>query len=228
MALQLLNYSNLRFLKGFTPTLEDKLCYIPEQITVTNTAILSLTVRADNSPDGIIISGNIETEISSVISNNLYVYNAILNLAELNLVPGNKITATFGVVVVNITIQAQEPEVTQIAFLNEWNEYEYFETTGILTKTPNATQTTTVIASNGTLHEKIVSIELGEEYKLSTGYIHTQAEVDWLTKILNAQRLFILIAAEWVEVILTTKKLESYKTRTYLPIYALTFKKAIV
>lgn len=226
---QIAQLQNLIFLKGKTPAVANKLCYIPNAITVTNKAILSLTVlETEEAPTEIVISGDIEATISTGIANDLLVYNAIVNLNELGLVKGNTIVITFGSLVINVTIKGNEPEETLIAFENEWGEDEFFNCTGFLTKTPSISDTTTQLAVNGKELTKVVSIDYGEEFSLNTGFIYSQEEVDWLATILKAKRKFVYLNGEPIEVILTTKKLETYETRQYAQSFKLQFKRALV
>lgn len=226
---QIEQFQNLYFLKGKTPTIANKLCYIPANISVTNKAVLSLTVLATvAAPTAINITGDITTTISGSIANNLYVYNAIVNLSTLGLVAGNQITITFGSLSVNVTIRKNEPEETLLAFENEWGELEFFNCLGFISKTPTVNETTTEVAVDGKELTKIVSIDYGVEYSLDTGYIYSQEEVDWLAYILKAKKKYIFENGNWVEISLTTNKLEVYKTREYLKAYRLTFKRALV
>ena len=222
-------YANVKFLKGKNPVTPNKLCYIPENITVTKNAVLSLTYQNQSISD-IEITGDITASITtgSAVPNAI-VHNAIINLADFNLSPGNNITISFGSIQVNVSIKDTEPEVNTIAFLNEWNEYEFFETTGFLTKTNNIKKTTTTIAVNGEDYTKVVEIDLGVEYTLNTGYIYSQQEVDWLARILENKRFFLYTQENgFVEMDLTTSNLEVYETRNYLKAYTLKFKKATV
>lgn len=221
-------FQNLWFLRGETPTVTDKLCYVPDSITVTNKAIISLTLRADVAPTEIDITGDVTATISTSIADGLYVYNALVNLADYTLVSGNTITITFGSLVVNLTIKANEAEQNQIAFENEWGEFEYVEFTGQLVKASDADKTTQQLAIEGTKHTKVVSIDIGEEYSINTGWIYSQEEVDWLGRILKAHRIYIYEGTTPIEVELTTKKMELYRTREYLKDYTLKFKKAII
>lgn len=222
------DYSNLSFLKGKTPTVANKLCYIPEYITITENAKLSLTVLADAFPGNLVVTGAINHQISGSLSNNLYVYNAILNLKNLGLVTGDVIQITFGTLVINATIKTAEAEENILAFQNEWGEYEYFNTTGFLTKTDAVRKITTDLAVEDETQTKIVSIDAGVDYTLNTGYIYTQEEKDWLTKILQSKRVFLYEDTAFTEIILTTTKLQRYKTREHVASYNLQFKKAII
>lgn len=221
-------FSNISFLPGKTPVVANKLCYIPEYITITENAILSLSVLADAFPGNLVVTGAINHQISGSLANDLYVYNAILNLSNLGLVTGDVIQITFGTLVVNATIKPSQPEENIIAFENEWKEYEYFSTTGFLTKTDAIIKTTTELAVEDEKQSKIVTIDAGIDYTLNTGYIYSQQEKDWLTKILQAKRVFFYEDNDFTEIILTTTKLERYKTRENMASYNLQFKKAII
>lgn len=220
-------FQNVRFLNGRTPAVANKLCYIPSNITVTKNAIISLSIQASAAPN-IEIAGDITATIVGVINNDLYVYNAIINLTDYVLVSGNAFTITFGAAIVNVTIKPDEPEMHLLAFENEWNEYEFFETCGFLTRAKTASQTLSEIAEDGTKHTKIVTIDIGKEYVLNTGWIYSQEEVDWLSEMLNSKKVFLYEGTMPVEVVLTTKKLELYKTREFFRSYNIQFKKAVV
>ena len=225
---ELAAYSNLKFLTGETPTIANKLCYIPTTIYVTKNAVLSLSVLAMIAPTEIVITGDVTATIGTSIANDLYVYNAIVNLADFTLATGNALTITFGSLTVNVVIKKDEPETTIIAFENEWRCYEFFETTGFLTIDKSADKTTTELQVEGEKHTKVVSIDIGVSYTLNTGYIYTQEEVEWLTKILQAKRIFIYQNNTPVEITLETKTLQLYKTREHSHAYSIKFKKAIV
>lgn len=225
---QIAQYANLKFLTGKTPVIPNKLCYIPNTIYVTKKAVLSLSLLASASPSQIVITGAVTATIGVSAANNLYVYNALINLSEFALTTGNAITITYGSLAVNVVIKKEEPEVNILAFENEWREYEFFETTGFLTTTKNAEKTDTEIQIEGEIHTKTVSIKIGKDYIINTGYILTQEEVDWLSELLNSKRVFLYEGTNPVEIILETKSLQVYKTREYGRSYLLKFKKAIV
>ena len=80
----------------------------------------------------------------------------------------------------------------------------------------------------GEKHTKVVAIDKGVDYTINTGYLYTQAEVDWLERMLYAKRKFIFIDDQPIEIIMETKSIETYKTREYTKGYPLKFRKAIV
>lgn len=222
------NFSNVRFLTGKTPTEINKLCYIPSTIHVTKNAVLSLSCLSTDALTAIEITGDVTATLSSVIADNLLVYNAIVNLTALDLEVGNSITITFGDVTLNVVIKPEGLEQNILAIQNEWKEYEFFECTGALKMAPTAKQTTTELADEATKHTKIVSIDSGVDYEINTGDVYSQDEIDWLSKILDSKRVFIYRNGEPVEIILSTNSLDTYETRRAYSAFKLKFKKAIV
>lgn len=222
------SFQNIRFLRGKTPATPNKLCYIPSAITVTRKAVISLSVLATTAPTDIVVTGDYTGTFSSVINNDLYVYNAILNLEPLGLVPGNTINVVFGSLSLDVYIQDDVPETKLLAFENEWLTHEFFECKGFFTEEKTANQTTTTIQDVDVEHTKITEIESGVNYVINTGWIHTRSEIEWLSKVLDSKRVFMYENNEPVEIVLTTKKLEVYKTRENLRSYNLKFKKARV
>lgn len=222
------NYSNVRFLTGKTPTVTNKLCNVPSTIHVTKNAVLSLSCLSTELLNEIVITGDVTATLTTGIADNLLVYNAIVNLSALDLAVGNAITITFGVMVVNIVIKEENIEHTILAFENEWKEYENFECTGKLQIDTTADVTETKIQVEGDTQTKVVSIDSGKTYTVNTGPIYSQAEIEWLAKILEAKRKFIYINGEPVEIVITTKSLNTYETRKAFNSYKLKFKKAIV
>jgi hypothetical protein len=225
---QVAQYANLYFLTGKTPVILNKLCNIPQTIYVTKKAVLSLSLLANTPPSQIVITGAVSAIIGTSIASNLYVYNAIVNLKDFTLATGDAITITYGSLVVNVVIKKEVPETRLLAFENEWKEYEFFETTGFLIENKNADKTDTEIQIEGEKHTKTVSIDIGKDYTLNTGFIYSQDEVIWLSKILEAKRIFLYEGTNPVEIILETKSMQIYKTRDTGKSFALKFKKAIV
>ena len=223
------NFQNVKFLKGATPIVPNKLSYIPSKIYVTSQGKISVSVFSEEDPGDInILVGAAAFSISGFIAGDLYVYNAIVDLSEYELNPQDLVSITFAGITTEVIIIEAPTETNLIAFENEWNEYELFETTGFLTTNHTNKKVSTILQVEGQKHTKVVSIDPGKTYTLNTGWIYTQEEVEWLSNILNSKRIFIYEAGEPIEIELTTKSLEVYKTRDHLRSYNLKFKKAIV
>ncbi len=221
-------YQNIMFLKGKTPKVTGRLSYIPTNIVVSNQAIIQLSVLSATAPASASITGAITASISNGLADGLYVYTLLVNLAEYTLVQADAIAITFGGQTVNVQIDNSFVERNTIAFENEWGEYEFFETKGFLSRTSTVDKKTQSKSEDGLSHERILEAPEDAEFSLNTGYIFSQAEVDWISKILNSKRVFIYLEGEPVEVILTTKKMDVYETRNFINSYSLNFKKAIV
>lgn len=195
---------------------------------IDDVQVLSTPMSYTLEDSNIYITGDITQTLATSIDPSNYVYNALVNLASLNLSVGNQINIAFADLDVNVVITEDAIASTMIAFENEWREYEFFECRGALTKSPTAEPTKTVLQVEGTKHTKTVSIDSGADYILNTGWIYTQEEADWLARLLDSKRVFIYIDGSPVEVDMQTKKLDIFKTRENMRSYNLKFKKAIV
>lgn len=220
-------YQNLKFLKGNSPKVAGRASYIPSKIYVSNKGIIQLSVISENAPPQADITGDITATINGGLANGLYLYTLVLNLSEYALVNGNEINVAFGGQSLDIQIHNDYMALNTISFENEWGEYEYFETKGIFTEISTVKQKYQSNSKEGLSHTRILQADEDAEFSLSTGYIQTQEEVRWLSKILNAKRLFLYLEGQPVEVILTVKKMLVYQTRNHTNSYQLTFKKAI-
>lgn len=222
------SWQNVKFLTGKTPNVENKLNYLPKTVYLTKDAVLSLSVISESALSEISINGDVSATLLTVLSGDYLVYNAIVNLSELDLEVGNEITIVFGGFYQKVIIKPSGLEQTILAFENEWREYEFFECTGTLKIADNADQTTTVLQEDGVTRRQIVSIDNDKTYTVSTGHIYSQDEIDWLAYLLKSRRVFIYQDNEPIEIVLSTKSLSTYETRTAFNAYDLKFTKAII
>lgn len=221
------SFTNVKFINGKTPVIEDKLCYLPEKITTTKDAILALSFLSETQPDSIEISGDITQSIGvSTLANDIY--TAIVNLSDFNLSTGNVIDINVSGQSVNVTIKDTEPEHTLIAFENEWQCPEYFMCTGQLKITNRSGWSTTKIDLNGDEYTKILETNQPIEFSIDTGFIYSQEECDWLVNIFKSKRMFVFIKGKRIEVEPSIRRLEVYRTRKNLKSYNLKFRKAII
>lgn len=222
------NYENLYFLKGKTPKVTNRASYIPSQITVTNQALIALSVISETAPTQINITGAITQTILGGLQDGKYIYTALVNLASYVLVDKDEITISFDAKTINVQIDNTFIERNTIAFENEWSEFEFFETKGFFVRTAEVDQQQTNRATDGQTKTIILEADEDESFTLNTGYIQTWGEVNWLSKILFAKQVFIWIDNDWLPVILTNKNMQVYETRNHIHSYNLQFKKAIV
>jgi len=222
------NYTNLKFLKGRTPVVANKLSFIPENITISNKSIIQLSIISIINPGNAILTGAIETTILNSLPVDVYVYTLLLNLNDYELSHGDVFTVTFGTKTLVVTINNVYTELHTIAFENEWETYEFFETKGKFTKDLETGKTIFNKSIEGQAHTRVIEAIEEPGFTLNTGYIQSQEEIEWFSKILKAKRIFIYENNVPTEVILETNKLTIYKTREYLNSYNLNFKKAII
>ena len=221
-------YSNVLFLPGKTPSVTDKFCYTPLELTLTKDAVLILSAKRTDDVNTITITGDVNNTIGSSVVDGRFGYSALINLSPLNLSEGNVININWAGFDYTINIKSKSLEQTLIAFENEWRNFEMFECTGSVIITNDAKQTTTELQVEAEKQTKIVDIDSGGTFSINTGWIYSQEEVDWLSRILESKRVFVYQSGIPIEVILTTKNLELYKTRDNLKSYTLKFKKAVV
>lgn len=222
------SYQNLKFLKGRTPSVNGRLCYIPQNIVCTNKAKLQLTVVSKNAPVQALLTGAVTATINGGLQNELYAYSFFVNLEEYLLSQGDVLNMAIGTQSVNITIDNDYTELHTIAFLNEWGVYEYFETRGFLTENATVKQRTFSKSVDGKSYEKVIEADEDADFYLNTGFINSKEEVVWLSKILNAKRCFVYFDGAPVEVVLQMNSMQVYETRNHINAFRLRFKKAIV
>lgn len=228
ITLSVANYTNLRFLKGRSPSVPNRLSYIPQKITVSSQAIIQLTILSENAPLSAQLSGAITATINGGLNNGLYIYSLLLNLAQYSLTQGDVFNLVFGDQ--NLTVQIDDDyiELNTLAFENEWGTYEFFETRGNLIEEAVVKQTLFSRALDGKNQSRILEADEDTEFTLNTGFIQTLNEVNWLKRILYAKRCFFYVDNKPVEIILVTKRLRIYESRNHVHAYQIRFKRAIV
>lgn len=221
------NYRNLYFLKGKTPGITDRACYIPQNITCTNNALIAISVINEDAPQQAFISGAISATIQGGEQDGNYLYTAWFNLADYVLNDKDEIVLNYDGKTVNVQIDNNYIERNTLAFENEWGEFEFFETKGFFTRTADVDRTETERTVGGLTKTIILEADEDESFTLNTGYIHTNAEVKWLSKILYAKQVYFWLNDDWIPVTMTTASLQVYQTRNYINSYNLQFKKAV-
>ena len=220
-------FVNVKFLNGKTPSIADKLTYLPDVITTTKDAIIALSFINEDAPTSIEITGDVTESIPVAITATT-VYTAIINLSDFVLVAGNSINIAVGDQDVDVIIKGNEAEHTLLGFENEWQLPEYVMLTGKLKITSGKGWLTTKVDNNGDEHEKILEAKHPITFTVNSGFIYSQEEADWLDRLFESKKMYLYINAGKVEVVPTVSRLISYETRNHLVSYNLSFKKAIV
>lgn len=223
-------YSNLSLLPGKTPITTKKHCHIPDVIYLTKQAIISMAIFDSFAVEDIEVTGDVTATFSTSISQS-YTYQSFrsfLNLSDLDLEVGDTIEVTFGACNFEVVIKPEGLEQTTIAFLNQWKEWEFFECTGSFTNNLRGVSTNTELQEEGVKRTETVDVDSGGKIEINTGWVHTDEEVLWLSKILEAKRIYIIKDGVKTEVVRNFSEIQIYKTRNNLKAYKLTFNNAIV
>ena len=226
--LDVIERNSLLFFNGKTPLVSNKFCYLPDVITVTRSAFISFHIYALVPPTEITITGAINKVIPNSKTYNGNVYSGFLNLNEFNLTDLDILTVSFGFLEFKVRIKEAAAESITLSYENEWCLPEFIELTGEMVIYSAAGYLTQKIQKVNFVYEEIYDVVPGETFSIYTGYIESAAEVVWLNKIRNSEKVYLLLNNEQIEVIPTFPKLITYKTREHQKNYKLTFRKAIV
>lgn len=219
------DFTNIHFINGRTPKIEDRLTYIPNKITTVKDGILTFSFKSDQVPSEINITGAITESIpiSGVLGN---LFTIIINLSDFSLNVGDKIKVSCGIVEVDVQIKPHEYKRRRLIWLNEWQMPEVVELTGSFEINVPREVEETILNREGKDYTKIIDISEPEEYTVNTGNIYSQEEYDWISTMLRSKLIYLEVENEMVEVICTNKNLLRFQTREFNKNYSLSFKKA--
>lgn len=220
--------NNLNFLNGKTPTTENKLTYLPAEITISKKGVIAMHLYKTIAPANIVISGAITKTISVSDASDSNIYSAFINLGDYNLSPLDVIVINFDDISVTARIREEQAESVLLSFENEWQLPEIIELTGGLEIENNTNFATQEIKVDNGIQEQIYKTNPTESFSIYTGFIESEEEIAWLSKIRNSKKIHLILNNEKTEVIPTFKGLPVYKTRQHQKNFRLTFKKAIV
>ncbi len=221
------NYSNIRFLNGTTPSVTNRLCHIPDQITLSNQGVLAIHLRSDLDPGNIILTGAVEQTIVGGAPNNELIYSCFVDLSDFELETGDVLDITYGDQSVQVVIDNDIVESNIVAFENEWGLMEYFETKGFKRVSPTTRRSTYEVSKEGRTHTKILDAPRGKDFRINTGNLMTQEEVSWMLEMIFSERLYVYHKNEPVEVLIKNNKEVEEETRRRIMNFNLDFKKAI-
>lgn len=221
------DFSNVQFINGRTPKIQDRLTYIPNKITTVKDGLISFSFKSDSIPDTIEITGAVTTSLPlSGLSGNLF--TCLIDLSDFTMNIGDKIKISCGPIEVDVQIKPNDYTRRRLIWLNEWQMPESFDFTGYFEiENPREVEETT-IDREGQDYTKIIDISEPEEYSINTGNLYSQDELDWLMTILRSKLIYLEIEGEMIEVVCTTKKLSRFQTREFNKSYTFSFKKASI
>jgi|GEM_PF-2444934 len=221
------NYSNIRFLKGPTPNAINRLCSIPEQVTMSNKGVVSIHLRADLDPGDIVLSGAVEQNILGGSPNNELIYSCIVNLSDFELQTGDELNITYGDQSVQVLIDNDIVESNIVGFENRWGLIEYFEAKGFKTVIANTRRSTYEVSEEGKTHTKLLDAPRGKAYRLNTGNIMTEEEVAWMLEMMYSERLYLYHKNEPIKILMTNTREVEEETRRRVMSFNLDLKNAV-
>lgn len=222
-------YTNVQFINGKTPEVTDRLTYMPTSIATTKDAVLALSVLQDTLATGITITGAVTDDLTNTGFFTTPIQTAIIDLNSYpTLSPGDRITISFGGQAVDVLIKSSEAQHTQLIFENEWNLPEYYMLTGELQISTKKGWRTAKQALRGKERTYIYDTQTPMNFKVNSGWVYSQQEVEWLAKIFHCKRFYLMIDGDYIEVIPSVSQFENRRTRKELISFDLNFKKAIL
>lgn len=218
-------YTGVKVCPGASPKIPGFLSNVPAEIFCPPNGYVCFNYRSDTGPK-IIQVGTPISKNYAVQDIDGDVFNVMVNLAPFNLKKGQVISITSNGFSVRANITDAEPEVTPIVFLNEWYCPEVYTASGHITISKQRDQQTTTYYKNGVQHTEVLETKTPYKYSVNTGFIYTEAQRQWLSKILESPKIWLWVNGQFTEVICTNSDLELYRTREFYKSYRLNFEKA--
>lgn len=219
-------YSNLQFLNGNTPKEVDVLTKLPKKITVPADGKISFSFKSAIAILEIKLTGSVNQNIE-VDFQGAQINAAIIDLKPFNLVAGNSVTISCGPVTIQAIIKSTQTPTSQLIWLNEWDCPEIMNLTGNVLAVWEDDSTTAVSNRSGKDYTSIIETKKPKKYKLNTGNIYSELEVEFLADILSSKQMWLQFGTERVEVIKTFREIAISETRRSNMDFNLTFDSAI-
>ena len=215
-------FQNLQFLPGKSPARENILSYIPSRLTVPKDGIVAFSFMSKEGIATIEITGAAVSSIP-VAALGSDIYGIFINLATLNLSPGDEIKIVCGPVTVDVQIKPTDLPTMQLIWLNEWECPEVMNLDGEFEMIYEDDSTTVVTSRSGKTYSSIVDVKDAKAWKVDTGQIYSDAEVKHLASIIRSKKMWLQLPDERIEVIRTFRNLSVLKTRRFENEFSLTF-----
>jgi hypothetical protein len=219
-------FTNLNFINGQTPAVQNKLSYIPERITTTRDGIVAFSFISENQINAINITGDIN-QVIVVTKPAGKIFTAAVALASLNLKAQDKIQISCGPVSVEVVIRPVDQETFQLVYLNEWDCPEVINMDGTVEIVKENDSKTVTVAEAGKEISRIIEVKEPQSFRVTTGNIYSQLEADWLSRVIGSRKMWLQINGERIEVVRSFSSLSVFKTREHNRNYSLTFDAAV-
>lgn len=220
--------NNVKFIKGTKP-FGNWISDAPTKRFLTKNEVLYFSILTNGiAASAINITGAFTKTFNfQVITNDIL--TIVLPLEEVGaLKVGDKITVEVLENTIEIEIKDEGKDRSVIYWSNKWNVWDTVELTGRVVINDNySRKSSTRRKTELTTETKLIDVTKPIDYKINTGWIHTNDEVEMISKMLEATNMYLFTNNQLVKANPTTKKLIPYDTDRELRSFDLTFKNVI-
>lgn len=162
---------------------------------------------------------------NNAISN---LYTVMIPLSSFNLKVGDQLTINVQNTNVTVIIKPSAIEQSFVFWENKWGVWDSLEFTGEFSEKSNYKSKDFIFRKNHLNTEtKVLEVTDRTTFKLNTGWMFSDNEVEALRKMLKATNIYVMINNELTKVKSTTKSLPKPKTDEEKRAFDLTFEKLI-
>ena len=225
---QSLSMNNLKFIKGTTPT-NNWISASAKKIYVTKNAIVYLSIITNGVVATKIEITGAQTKTYNFAAITAPFLTAVVHLNDIGyLKEGDALTIDLLGNKIEVVIKAETSEQSICYFENEWGVWDAIEFTGAVTiKDSFSRQLTTVRKTELYTETKIIDVTKPVTISINTGEVHTDANVQTISKMLQAKNIYLQTNNTIFKVNPTTNDLPTYETDRQLRDFDLTFKNVI-
>mgnify|MGYP001065929868 CR=1 FL=1 len=220
--------NNVKFVKGKKPLI-NWISASPQKIYRTKNAIVYFSIITKGiTAYTINVTGAFTKtfNFAGVTSDLLTVVVPLADVGALNI--GDAITIEVLGNTLDVIIKEEGIETSVIYWENQWGVWDTLEFTGDVSITDSFTRKTlTTRKTELTTETKLIDVTKPIDYKINSGELHTDDEVETLSKMLDSKNMYLKVKNSIVKVNPTTKKLNPYITDRELRTFDLTFKNVI-
>ena len=162
---------------------------------------------------------------NNAISN---LYTVMIPLSSFNLKVGDQLNINVQNTNVTVIIKPEEVEQSFVFWENKWGVWDSLEFTGEFSEKSNYKSKDFIFRKNHLNTEtKVLEVTDRTTFKLNTGWMFSDNEVETLRKMLKATNIYVMINNKLTKVKSTTKSLPKPKTDEENRAFDLTFEKLI-
>jgi hypothetical protein len=220
--------NNVRFVKGKKPII-NWISDSPTKIYRTKTAIVYFSIISKGvAASTIEITGAFTKtfNFAPITSDLLTIAVPLADVGALNV--GDQITIEVLGNSLEVVIKEEGIENSVIYWENKWGVWDTIECTGDISIEDSFTRSTlTTRKTELTTETKIIDVTKPISYKINTGELHTDAEVETISKLLESKNIYAKVNNTLVKVNPTSNKITPFITDRELRAFDLTFNNVI-